>query len=104
MTSIGQQIRTGQWLTPARLRGYAAILVVAYALAAVLWIALAHGLVDRNDKPIGTDFSNVYAAGTLALAGKPDVAYDWSSEYAVEKPHSAERTCGYSAGTIHPCS
>ena len=85
MASIWREIRTGEWLTPARLRGYAAILVVAYAVAAVLWIALAHGLVDRNNKPIGTDFSNVYAAGTLALAGKPDVAYDWSREHAVEK-------------------
>lgn len=85
MASIWREIKTGEWLTPARLRGYAAILVVAYALAAVLWIALAHGLVDRNNKPIGTDFSNVYAAGTLALAGKPDVAYDWSREHAVEK-------------------
>ena len=53
------------------------ILVVAYSAAAVLWIALAHGLVDRNNKLIGTDFSNVYAAGTLALADKPDVACDW---------------------------
>ena len=31
------------------------------------------GLVDRNNKPIG----DVYAAGTLALAGKPHLAYDW---------------------------
>ena len=85
MASIWQQIRTGEWLTPARLRGYAALLVAAYALAAVVWIALAHGMVDRNNKPIGTDFSNVYAAGTLALAGKPAVAYDWSREHAVEK-------------------
>jgi len=34
---------------------------VAYTVAAELWIALAHGLVDRNSKPIG----DVYAAGTL---------------------------------------
>ena len=37
----------------------------------MLWIVLAHGLVDRNKKPIG----DVYAASTLALAGKLDVAY-----------------------------
>ena len=58
---------------------------MAYTVAAVLWIALAHGLVDRNDKPIGTDFSNVYAAGTLALAGEPDLVYDWTRVFAVEK-------------------
>jgi hypothetical protein len=85
MAAIWQEIRTGAWLTPRRLRNYAIILVAAYAAAAVLWIALAHGLVDRNNKPIGTDFSNVYAAGTLALAGKADAAYEWESEHAVEK-------------------
>ena len=46
---------------------------MAYTVAAELWIALAHGLVDRNNKLIG----DVYAAGTLALAGKPHLAYDW---------------------------
>lgn len=85
MTSIWSQIRTGAWLTPDRLRGYAVILVAGYALGAVMWIALSHGLIDRNNKPLGTDFSNVYAAGTLVIAGKPEAAYDWPSEYAVEK-------------------
>jgi len=85
MASIGQHIRTGDWLTLARLRNYAVIFLTIYALAAVLWIGLADGLVDRNGKPLGTDFSNVYAAGTLALAGKPDAAYDWEAEYAAEK-------------------
>ncbi len=61
MASIWRGIRTGEWLTAARLLGYA---TMAYAVAAVLWIALAHGLVDRNNKPIGADFSKVYAAST----------------------------------------
>lgn len=43
----------------------------------MIWIALADGLIDRNGKPLGTDFSNVCAAGTLALAGDADAAYDW---------------------------
>jgi alpha-1,2-mannosyltransferase len=84
MAAIWQEIRTGAWLTPTRLRGYSVILLAAYVIASVIWIALAHGLVDRNNKPLGTDFSNVYAAGTLTLAGKADVAYDWPSEHAVE--------------------
>jgi alpha-1,2-mannosyltransferase len=85
MASIGQHIRTGDWMTLARLRNYAVIFLVIYALAAVIWIALADGLIDRNGKPLGTDFSNVYSAGTLALAGDADAAYDWECEYAAEK-------------------
>jgi len=85
MISIWRQFRTGAWLTPARLRGYTAIFLVAYVIGAVTWIALSHGMIDRNNKPLGTDFSNVYAAGTLTLGSKPDAAYDWAAEYAVEK-------------------
>ena len=89
MAAVWQEIRTGAWLTPERLRGYSVLLLAAYLVAAILWIGLAHGMVDRNNKPIGTDFSNVYAAGTLTLVGKPDLAYDWPSEHAVERPRSA---------------
>ena len=85
MAAIWQNISTGAWLTPSRMRGYSAVLLAAYLIASVLWIALANGLVDRNNQPLGTDFSNVYAAGMLASNGKPDVAYDWPSEHAVEK-------------------
>ena len=85
MAAIWQNISTGAWLTPSRMRGYSAVLLAAYLIASILWIALANGLVDRNNQPLGTDFSNVYAAGMLASNGKPDVAYDWPSEHAVEK-------------------
>jgi len=85
MAAIWQNISTGAWLTLSRMRGYSAVLLAAYLIASILWIALANGLVDRNNKPLGTDFSNVYAAGMLASNGKPDVAYDWPSEHAVEK-------------------
>ena len=85
MATIWQDIRTGAWLTLSRMRGYSTLLLAFYLIASVLWIALGHGLVDRNNKPLGTDFANVYAAGMLALDSKADGAYDWPSEYAAEK-------------------
>ena len=42
-------------------------------------------MIDRCGKPIGTDFSNTYAAGTLAWAGKPSNAYDPARHFAAEK-------------------
>ena len=85
MSFLVQPLRTGEWLTPARIRGYSVILLVIYALAIVGWIALSNGLVDRNGKPIGTDFSNVYAAGTLGWAGKAADAYVPALQHAAEK-------------------
>jgi hypothetical protein len=85
MTHIWQGLRSGQWLTGSRVRGYSLILLGICAIAAAGWIALSDGLIDRNGKPIGTDFSNVYAAGALTLEGRPAEAYVPSLQHAAEK-------------------
>jgi hypothetical protein len=85
MAHIWQAVRSGDWLTPARARGYSLILLAICALAIVGWIAVSDGLVDRNGKPIGTDFASFYAAGSLALEGKAGDAYDMAAHYARER-------------------
>ena len=82
---IGKGIRSGEWLTPARIRGYSLILLVISTLAFAGWIAVSDGLIDRNGKPLGTDFSNVYAAGELTWQGKPADAYSPALQHAAEK-------------------
>ncbi|MBX9711977.1 MAG: DUF2029 domain-containing protein [Xanthobacteraceae bacterium] len=75
MNSLWQHIKTGDWLTAGRARAYSLILLAVTSAAIVGWIALSHGLIDPNGKPLGTDFSDPYAAGTLALAGHAADAY-----------------------------
>src|SRR6185437_2571292 len=41
--------------------------------------------IDPNGKPIGTDFSNVYAAGELSWQGKAADAYSPALQHAAEK-------------------
>ena len=53
--------------------------------AIIGWLAASRGLIDPNGKPIGTDFSNVYAAGELTWQGKPADAYDPALQHAAEK-------------------
>jgi alpha-1,2-mannosyltransferase len=55
---VWQQIRSGGWLTRERLHGYARIQLTVSLAVGMIWIALADGLIDRNDKRIGIDFSN----------------------------------------------
>jgi hypothetical protein len=86
-----RQIRSGAWLTRERLRVYPMILLAVFVAASVIWIALADGLVDRNGQPIGTDFSNVWAAGRLALDGPSDGPYDLARQYAAEKAIFGDR-------------
>jgi len=85
MTHFWQGLRSGRWLTPARARGYSLILLALCALALAGWIAVSDGLIDRNGKLLGTDFSNVYAAGSLTLQGRPAQAYEPALQHAAEK-------------------
>ena len=80
-----RQIKSGAWLTSERLRAYTLILLAVSLAGMVIWIALADGLIDRNGKPIGTDFSNVWAAGKLVLEGQPAAPYDPVLQHAAEK-------------------
>jgi len=80
-----QALRTGRWLTADRARAYSVILLAFYAIAAIGWIVLSNGLIDRNGKPIGTDFSSFYAAGSLALEGHTAAIYDMAAHYAREQ-------------------
>jgi hypothetical protein len=85
MTHIWQGLRSGDWLTAARARCYSLILLAIAVIAMAGWIAMSDGLIDRNGKPVGTDFSNVYAAGELTWQGKPADAYNPALQHAAEK-------------------
>ncbi len=85
MAHFWQGLRSGDWLTRPRLRSYSLILLGFAIVTTALWIDLADGLIDRNSKPIGTDFSNVYAAGHLAWQGRAADAYDPPLQHAAEK-------------------
>jgi alpha-1,2-mannosyltransferase len=85
MAHFWQVLRSGEWLTAARARGYCLMLLGLCTVAILTWIALSDGLIDRNGKPVGTDFSNVYAAGRLTWQGHGADAYDPPSQHAAEK-------------------
>ncbi|HEX7789146.1 MAG TPA: glycosyltransferase family 87 protein [Afipia sp.] len=85
MAHFWQHLRTGDWLTPERIRGYA-LIVLGLSLAGLIgWVALSDHMIDRKGKPLGTDFSNVYAAGVLTLSGRAPDAYDPPLQHAAEK-------------------
>jgi Glycosyltransferase family 87 len=85
MAHIRQGLQSGQWLTAARARGYSLILLGICVLAMAGWIAASHGLVDPNGKPLGTDFSSFYAAGSLVLDGRAADVYNMAAHYGREQ-------------------
>jgi alpha-1,2-mannosyltransferase len=85
-------LQSGDWLTRERVRLWAlAVLVAAVAGVAFLGIT-SNGLDDFQGKPLGTDFSNIYAGGTYVLDGKPELAFDPALQHARQKeifgPHT----------------
>jgi Glycosyltransferase family 87 len=101
MAHFWQGLRSGEWLTLARARGYSRILLGLCIVAMAGWVALSNGLIDRNGKPIGTDFSNVYAAGQLAWQGRAADAYDPPLQHAAEKAVFAGRDVPF-YGWLYP--
>jgi len=85
MHLLWHRLKSGDWLTPARIRAYSLMVLTIGLAAAVVWIGLSEGGVDRNGKPLGTDFSSFYAAGSLALEGHAAAAYDFALHHAREQ-------------------
>src|SRR5664280_1374217 len=88
-------LRSGAWLTRERLRLVALALLAATVIGAGFLIATSDGLNDRFGRPLGTDFSNVYAAGTFVLDGNPAAPFDPARQYAREQAIFGQATPFY---------
>jgi hypothetical protein len=80
-----EALRTGSWLSRERIRLVALMLLAASAIGAAYLLATSDGLNDRLGRPLGTDFSNVYAAGRFVLEGLPAAPYDPVQQLARER-------------------
>ena len=61
---------------------------------------MSDGLIDRNGKPIGTDFSSFYAAGSLVLDGRAADVYNMAMHHAREQQIFGAATPFY--GWLYP--
>ncbi|HTZ03014.1 MAG TPA: DUF2029 domain-containing protein, partial [Xanthobacteraceae bacterium] len=74
MERVREILRSGDWLSRERIRLVAVALLLASAAGFVFLVVTSHGGVDLQGRPLGTDFSNVYAAGSYVLGGNTDAA------------------------------
>jgi hypothetical protein len=88
-------LRSGAWLTRERVRRVALALLGVCILGAGYLIATSDGLNDSFGRPLGTDFSNVYAAGTYVLDGQPTAPFDPQQQYAREQTIFGKNTPFY---------
>jgi len=95
MAVLVDTIRSGSFLTRERIRLWALAALAASALGLLFVIATSDGLNDYQNRPLGTDFSNVYAAGTYVLDGHAAAAFDWPAQHAREQAIFGEATPFY---------
>jgi hypothetical protein len=85
--AIGERSVAGaqHWLNEERVRVYSWMVVAVFAVVCTLWVGLAlPDLVDQRGKPIGYDFMAFWSAARLALAGRPETAFDGAAIAAVQ--------------------
>jgi hypothetical protein len=67
------------------MRASALLSAIATAASLLFLLATRNGTLDRWGRPLGTDFSNVYAAGRMALEGRATEVWDWNAHHAVQQ-------------------
>jgi hypothetical protein len=72
-------------LTARRAAAWCAMLLMVEIFVLLFMIAGTHGMFTDGPLELTTDFSSFYAAGRLADAGQPALAYDAAAHYAQEK-------------------
>jgi alpha-1,2-mannosyltransferase len=85
MSGIVAVLRDGSWIMRERMRLWGLAVLAASLVGAAYLIVTANGINDYQGRPLGTDFSNIYAGGTYALEGRAGLAFDPSAQHAREK-------------------
>jgi hypothetical protein len=87
--SLVALLKTGDWLDRRRIGLLAGALLAVELVFFAFIVAGTHGWIVPLDKPCTTDFVSFYAAGALADAGTPALAYDQAVHLATEEAITA---------------
>ncbi len=80
-----EALRNGTWLTAARLRAYPLLVLIPSLLGVAALVAGGDGTRDWMHRPLGTDFSQVWAAGVQVLGGHPAAPFDPATHAAAQR-------------------
>lgn len=85
MSELIPLLRSGGFVTRGRVLLLSAGMILGYVLTIIFLGITAHGLNDYAGRPLGTDFSNVYAAGMAVLRGDATAPFDISRQVEMER-------------------
>lgn len=80
-----ETLATGAWLSRERAIWIAVMCGIVSAICIAVLAAMAHGILDYQGRPLGTDFSNIWTAGRMALEGNAVDTWDIPKFVAVQQ-------------------
>ncbi|MDR3537046.1 MAG: glycosyltransferase family 87 protein [Acetobacteraceae bacterium] len=78
-------LRRADWLNSNRIFAWSAVLLIEEALIVGFLALWQHGVITADASGPSSDFVSFYAAGKLALAGTPALAYDQAAHFLAEQ-------------------
>jgi hypothetical protein len=78
-------LANGSWLTRERVLRVAMLSLCASLLSLAYLFGFASGTLDALGRPLGTDFSQVWTAGTMVLDGRAADVWSWPQHFAVQQ-------------------
>jgi alpha-1,2-mannosyltransferase len=85
MDRVRQALRSGEWLIRERILVVAVAVLIASVAGFLYLVVTAKNGIDLQGRPIGTDFSDIYAAGTYVRDGIPQAVFDPARQFARER-------------------
>jgi alpha-1,2-mannosyltransferase len=85
MATLAHTLRDGTWLTRERARVAALSVVAITVIVLGFLVVTSSGWVDVLKRPVGTDFSSFYVAGTAVLEGEATDPYDPIEQHGRQK-------------------
>ena len=90
------RLKTGSWITLERIRAYSLLLILSYAIGLTGLFLTLNGVLDRSDRPFGSDFAGLYAAGVMVADGTPAAPYDLAAFIARQQALFGAQTAVFS--------
>lgn len=85
VTRLIEHLRLADWLTRERVIAWGLVLFIEEMLLLIFLALWQHGVFVPVKAPPASDFVSFYAAGKLALAGTPQLAYDQAAHYFAQQ-------------------
>ncbi|MEX0643788.1 MAG: glycosyltransferase family 87 protein [Parvularculaceae bacterium] len=83
-------LKDADWIDAARVRRVSIVVILFSLVGLAGLVATSDGMRDYQGRPLGADFSNVWAAGRMALDGRAAEAYDWAAHHAEQQKAFAD--------------